>query len=146
MPRRSGIAAAGRSKCCPIRDFDPRREPERNVILYGNADTNRAWSALLADSPVQVRRGEVRFGTHVDKGDDLAALFVYPRPASDTGLVGVVSGTGPVGMRLTDRLRYFVSGVAYPDLLIFGPGVLTEGHVRHPRLGLLWPRMEVRSG
>src|SRR5262249_18428127 len=28
-------------------DFDPKKDPDRNVILYGNAETNRAWSALL---------------------------------------------------------------------------------------------------
>ena len=30
-------------------------------------------------------------------------------------------------MRLTDRLPYFVSGVAYPDFTILGPDVLTSG-------------------
>jgi hypothetical protein len=30
-------------------------------------------------------------------------------------------------MHLTNRLRYFVSGVAYPDLVIFDSSVLREG-------------------
>ena len=30
-------------------------------------------------------------------------------------------------MRLTDRLPYFVSGVAYPDWCVFGPEILTTG-------------------
>jgi hypothetical protein len=46
--------------------------------------------------------------------------MVYPRTGSDVNTVGVVSGTGPVGMRLTSRLRYFVSGIAYPDLMVLG--------------------------
>lgn len=30
-------------------------------------------------------------------------------------------------MRLTDRLAYFVSGVAYPDCIVIGPEMLIEG-------------------
>ena len=39
----------------------------------------------------------------------------------------MVSGSGVEGMRLTDRLPYFVSGVAYPDCAVLGPTVLTDG-------------------
>ena len=42
--------------------LDPAREAEfrdRGVILYGHAESHGAWPALLADSPVQVRRGQV---------------------------------------------------------------------------------------
>ncbi len=108
-------------------DFDPDADRNRNVVLYGNADTNRVWPALLSTSQVQVRNGLVRFGTRPEQGDDLACLFVRPRPRSNTAVVGIVSGTGLEGMRLTNRLRYFVSGVAYPDVTIFGPQVLADG-------------------
>jgi hypothetical protein len=30
-------------------------------------------------------------------------------------------------MRLTNRLRWFVSGIVYPDLMILEPKTLTEG-------------------
>ncbi len=43
--------------------------------------------------------------------------------------MGVVGGTGLAGMRLTDRLPYFVSGVAYPDVCVLGPAVLAEGAI-----------------
>jgi hypothetical protein len=99
-------------------DFDPVREPGRNVVLYGNADTNSAWKQLLADCPVQVRRGQFAVGDRTESGEDLGVLLVYPRAGTDTGTVGVVAGTGLVGMRLTSRLRYFVSGIAYPDFLV----------------------------
>jgi hypothetical protein len=95
--------------------------PERNVILYGNADTNAAWKALLGDSPVQVRRGAVRIGEREEKGDDLGCLLVRPRKESRQACVGAVAGTGPVGMRRTDRLPYFQSGTGYPDCLVLGP-------------------------
>jgi dienelactone hydrolase len=109
------------------RDFNPNREPDRGVILYGNADTNSAWKPLLSDSPVQVRRGLVQVGEHQEHGDDLACLFLRPRPGSATACVAAVAGSGPAGMRLTERLPYFVSGVAYPDWTVIGPEMLTNG-------------------
>jgi len=108
-------------------DFDAGKEKDRNVILYGHAESNAAWKALLGDSPVHVGRGTLSVGERKEKGDNLACLFVRPRPGSDTALVGVVSGTGLVGMRLTDRVPYFVSGVGLPDCLILGAETLTKG-------------------
>ncbi len=107
-------------------EFDAGRELDRNVIIYGNADTNSAWQKLLADSPVQVRREQIEFGDRRESGDDLGCLFVRPRPGSDTATVGVISGTGIVGMKLADRLPYFVSGVAYPDCVVFDSTILTQ--------------------
>ena len=107
--------------------FDATRDRDRNVILYGNADTNAAWKSLLADSPMQVGRAGIKAGTRNLTGDDLACLFVRPRPGSARASVGVVSGSGLTGMRLTDRLPYFVSGVEYPDYIVLDPHTLTEG-------------------
>lgn len=107
-------------------DFDPAAERDRNVILYGNADTSAAWAALLGESPVQVHQGMVTVGRRELSGD-LACLFIRPRPGSDRALVGVVAGTGPLGLRLTERLPYFVSGIAYPDCIVLGPEVLSDG-------------------
>ncbi|HEV8000181.1 MAG TPA: hypothetical protein VGP63_09900, partial [Planctomycetaceae bacterium] len=107
--------------------FDPAKDPNRNVVLYGNADTNAAWSALLGKSPVQVTSGSIKVGGRETKGDNLGCLFVRPRPGSDVASVGAVSGTGVKGMRLTDRLPFFVSGVGYPDCVLFGPDALLKG-------------------
>jgi pimeloyl-ACP methyl ester carboxylesterase len=100
---------------------------DRNVILYGNSETNAAWKPLLGESPVQVRRGLVVIGEREQRGDDLACLFVRPRPGSDRACVAAVAGSGLPGMRLTDRLPYFVSGVEYPDCLVLGPESLSKG-------------------
>ena len=108
-------------------EFNPDKDRDRNVILYGNASSNSAWAALLADSPVQVRPEGIRIGRRELPGDDLACLMIRPRPGSDRALVGAVAGTGLAGMRLADRLPYFVSGVAYPDCIVLGPDVLTGG-------------------
>jgi hypothetical protein len=111
----------------PDSQFDPQQDRDHNVVLYGNADTNSAWKALLGNGPVPVKSGSIRIGARETKGDDLACLFVRPRPGSDVASVGVVSGTGLKGMRLTDRLPFFVSGVGYPDCILFGPEALTKG-------------------
>jgi hypothetical protein len=60
-------------------------------------------------------------------GDDLACLFLRPRPGSDRACVAVVAGTGMPGLRLTGRLPYFVSGVAYPDVSVFSARALEKG-------------------
>jgi poly(3-hydroxybutyrate) depolymerase len=111
----------------PDTAYDSAKENDRNVILYGNADTNAAWQPLLAASPVQVRRGQAKIGDKPAAADDLALLFLRPRPGSDQACVGVVTGTGIKGMRLTDRLPYFTSGVAYPDCILLSPAMLTSG-------------------
>ncbi len=100
---------------------------DRNVILYGNADTSAAWDTLLKDSPIQVHRDAITVGDKRAEADDLACIFVRPRLDTHDASVGVVSGTGPAGLRLTDRLPYFVSGVAYPDWTIFAPSILQSG-------------------
>ena len=108
--------------------FDPKAEPDRNVVLYGHAGMNAAWKPLLGGSPVQVTAGAVTAGGREVKGDDLAVLLVRPRPGSDTAVVAAVAGTGPAGLRRTDRLPVFSSGVAYPDWTVFdSKGVRAAG-------------------
>jgi len=116
-------------------NFRAGSEPHRNVVLYGNADTNSAWPSLLSTSPVQVRRGVVRVGLRPESGDDLACLFVHPRPGSPTALVAVVSGTGMTGLRATNRLRYFVPGITYPDFFMVGANYLIDGNQQVRALG-----------
>ncbi|MDW8291285.1 MAG: prolyl oligopeptidase family serine peptidase [Armatimonadota bacterium] len=111
----------------PDTEFQPERYRDRNVILYGNAQTNAAWRLLLEDSPVQVNRGAVAVGNRTFSGEGLACLFVRPRKGSDTALVGVVAGTGLAGMRLTDRLPYFTAGSGVPDCLVLSTEMLTLG-------------------
>jgi hypothetical protein len=60
--------------------------------------------------------------------------------------VAVVAGTGLTGLRLTNRLPYFLSGTGYPDCLVIGPEVLatgTEGIIAAGYFGNDW---DVASG
>ena len=99
--------------------FDPKAEPNRNVVLYGHAGMNTAWKPLLESSPVQVTQGSVKVDDRETKGDSLGALFVRPRPGSDRAMVGVVAGTGLLGLRANDRGQYLGPGGNLPDWTIF---------------------------
>ncbi len=108
-------------------DFDAVRHAHRNVILYGHADCNARWDLLREDCPVQVRRGRVRVGERALEGDDLACLWLYPRTGSDTGLIGVIGGSGLAGLRATEPLPLFLSGVAYPDWIVLRTAYVRDG-------------------
>jgi hypothetical protein len=110
-------------------NFDPKAEPDRNVILYGHAGMNAAWKPLLGDSPVEALAGSVKVGDRQTKGDALGVLLVRPRSGSDTALVAAVAGTGLSGLRAVERLPYFASGVGYPDWLILDlKGIVGAGY------------------
>ncbi len=106
-----------------VTDNDAGRYRDRNLILYGNADTNSAFR-LIGDCPLKLRRGGIEIGGHKVAGNDKAAVFLYP---AGSRLIAVVGGTGMEGMRYADRMPYFTSGVAYPDWTILSPEVLTKG-------------------
>jgi len=113
----------------PDTAFDPKIGLERNVILYGHEGMNAAWKPLLGGSPVQVGSGMAKVGDREIKGNDVGMLLVRPRPGSDRAMVAAVCGSGPIGLRLTDRLPYFASGVGYPDWVVWDQkGVIGSGY------------------
>jgi dipeptidyl aminopeptidase/acylaminoacyl peptidase len=112
----------------PDTAFDAVKDQDRGVVLYGNADNNSAWRGLLAQSPVQVRHGIVKISDRELRGEELACLFCRPRPGSNHASVAVISGSGLAGLKLTDRVPYFMAGVAYPDCTVFGPETLAKGN------------------
>jgi len=111
----------------PDTAFDPARDPDRSVILYGNADTNAAWPKLLPGCPVDIRNGLARAAGKRWAGADTAAYFVRPRPASDVASVGVVAWTGKAGWTAASPAQYFISGAGFPDLLILSAESLRSG-------------------
>jgi pimeloyl-ACP methyl ester carboxylesterase len=129
--------------------LDPSRaesDRDRNVILYGHSESNAAWSLLVGGGPVDVRRGQVRIGQRVVKGDDLTCLFVRPRPQSDRASVGVVAGSGLIGLRRSDGLPYFMSGVAYPDCLLLGGNSASQDVSAPIAAGYFGPLWDIESG
>jgi hypothetical protein len=107
--------------------FNPLKDKDRNVILYGNADTNAAWSKLLGGCPVEIRNGRARVGDKRYAGPDIAAYFIRPRPGSDIASVGVVAWTGRAGWVAASPGQYFISGAGFPDLMLFSAETLRSG-------------------
>jgi hypothetical protein len=99
----------------------------RGLVLLGNADTHAAWPALLASSPVQVRRGGARVGPRDLRGDDHAVAFVRPRPGHDAAAVIVLAATGPAGVRLLQRLPLLPATAGLADWLVLDGRTLDIG-------------------
>lgn len=109
------------------RDFRADRYADRNVVIYGNADNNSAWSTLLAESPIQVHRQAIDFAGERLEGDDLGAYFVAPRPDSHRAMVGVVAGTGLRGARATWSNNYISGITGFAEYMIFDVDILKDG-------------------
>lgn len=113
----------------PDSAFDPKADPDRNVVLYGHAKLNAAWGPLLGESPVQAPGGAIRVGDRSEMGTGRGLLLIRPRPGSDRATVAAIAGTDATGLRLTDRLPIFSSGVGYPDWLVLdSSGVQGAGY------------------
>lgn len=106
------------------KEFDLSAYKDRNIIIYGNSETNSAWNLLLKNSPVQVYNNKIVFGNKVYKGKDIACIMTYPVENSRSAVAGVISGTGITGMRLTNYAPYFNPANNLPDLTIFDTGIL----------------------
>jgi pimeloyl-ACP methyl ester carboxylesterase len=106
------------------KEFAAAKYAGRNVIIYGNATTNRAWPMLLKDCPLQVSRTVIKAGNKEWTGDDLAAYFVWPQSDGVT-TVGVVAATGLKGMNAAFANQYFAGGSGFPDFMVFRLGMLS---------------------
>jgi pimeloyl-ACP methyl ester carboxylesterase len=122
-----GYRANGRIEVISDQDFKADDYEDRNAVIYGNADNNMVWKTLLGDCPIQVRDNEISIAGNALAGGHWGTYFVYPRPDSEVGTVGVVSGTGMEGMKSTYANHYLVNGSAYPDFVLFDSSILRAG-------------------
>jgi dienelactone hydrolase len=99
----------------------------RNIIIYGNSNTNTVYNMLLKECPIQVQRNRVTIGHQVWNGDDLGAYFIWPIKESASTSVGVIAGTGLKGMNATNANQYFAGGSGFPDFMIFQLEMLKSG-------------------
>lgn len=128
------------------KDFDPATYPNRNVILVGNADTNSAWDKLIKDCPLRIGKNNAVIGDRTIEGDDLAMLFTFPRAGTDNNCVAVIGGSGVKGIKLTERLGYFVSGASFPDVILYSPEMLQTGTAGVLAAGFLGKDWSVKHG
>ncbi len=118
----------------------------RNVVLYGNAVSNAAWSAFVDSSSFDVQPGRIRVGTHRFEGDDLSVLAVRPNARDAGRLVGLVGGTGVRGMRALNHAPYFVSGAGFPDWWVARSSFLRSGLSEHVAAGFFRADWSVDDG
>ena len=111
----------------PDNEYSAAKYPGRNVIIYGNANTNSTWNILLSDCPIKVNRNVIKVGGESYTGDDLGAYFVWPMKNSLITSVGVISGTGIKGMNAANGNQYFAGASGFPDFMIFRLGMLQSG-------------------
>ena len=128
------------------KEFDAKRDKDRNVVLYGNADINRAWKQLLGGSEIEVRRGEWVFGDKRFVGSDLAGLFLVPSPLSDRASVGAVAITGDAGQRAAERIPIFLSGAGFPDVFLIRSEMWNSGSVGVILAGYFGNDWKIQSG
>jgi hypothetical protein len=117
------------------KEFDSKVDPNRNVILYGNEKTNSAWNEVLDSCPVTVSEGKLIFGTEIMKGRGLSCFMTRPRKGSATASVGVVSGTGIEGMRMTYVVPYLQPWFSLPDLTIITSDVFSGQRGVNAKIG-----------
>jgi hypothetical protein len=127
-------------------EFDPSKEPDRNVVLYGNGTTHRLWKALLPDCPVTVERDRIDVGGKTVKRPDACCIFVRPRAGSDHASVGAVSGTGIEGFRLSNSVMYLEPGLGLPDLTVFTSDVKEKDDAGIVLTGFFGPDWSMQSG
>jgi hypothetical protein len=98
-----------------------------NAILYGNNDSNAAARELCQNQAVRVSRGEAWIGTRKLTGEDLGVLAVGTfKSAQGRRVYGLVSGTGLVGLRSTDRIPYILAGTGVPDVCVVRASVWSK--------------------
>ena len=136
----------GSIEVIPDHLFTTETYKDRNVVLFGNRNTNKAWNLLLANSPVQVSTKGIQVGKESMRGKGKAILFIRPKNNSDDNLVGVVGGTDLQGMQLTNHISYMYQGFALPDLTIFNTKAI-GGEIGHlEKIGFFGKDWKVESG
>lgn len=108
------------------KEFSAEKYKNRNVIIYGNANTNAAWKILLNDCPIQVTNNNIKAGNLSWSGDSLAAYFIWPQKDARL-LTGVVTATGIKGMKAAYANQYFAGGSGFSDFVVFTANMLKDG-------------------
>ncbi len=127
-------------------DFDPVKYKDRNVVLFGNSQTNSAWKSLLKDSPVNVSNNKITIDGKEYTGKDIACLMIRPRTDSDIASVAVVSGTGLKGMEYSNFAYYFHPYLSFPDITVYNSDILKSDEMGVLFTGFFGNDWSVKNG
>lgn len=148
--------ANGRAIVMSDRDYTGSQRPiggRNNAVFFGNEDSNSEIARLLKFASVRLNRSSFQLEEHVLGGEDLSlmttlwgeskALFNGSPVYSPMAIIG---GTGIEGMRATNHVPYFVSGVHYPDITVFRSNVNRIGTKAIELVGLFGDDRSVENG
>lgn len=105
-------------------DYQPNQARGRNVILYGNEDTNSAWKQVLPNCPLNVKEGLAKVFSANSPNKDVTSLYWWPREGTKDLSVGVIGVTGPKAIQASFFLPYLQPMIGYPDWLWFTSSAL----------------------
>lgn len=120
-----------------------KRTPVR-AVLYGNAQTNAAWTALPPDGGVEAVRSGIRIGDRSFERPGLGLLAI--RRLGNGPVIGLIGGTDVAGCRTTDRLPVFLSGVGIPEVVVLDASFWTDGEAGILGAGLLGNDWSIEGG
>ena len=109
------------------KEYSQEKYAGRNIIIYGNSNTNSIYSQLLINCPLKIERNKITAGSEVWEGDDLGAYFVWPIKSSAFNSVGVIGGTGLKGMQAVSANQYFAGASGFPDFMIYKLDMIQSG-------------------
>lgn len=138
--------ANGKVEMIPDSDFDLKDYLDRNVVVYGNRNNNKAWKKLLKYSPIQVFDDMISVEGKELRGEQWGTYFITRREDSNTASIGVVSATGLKGMKAIYANNYLVNGTSYPDVTIFDDSVLKYGSSAVKCAGFFGKDWSVKTG
>ena len=119
----------------------------RNIILYGNKNTNLAYKHLISEkSPIQIENNRLIIKKKKIKRDDIGGMFIYPLEETDNNLVAVIGGTGIAGMRSFYGIPYLHPGFGMPDFIFITPEIYKSNGKGKIAIGFFDNKWKVSKG
>jgi dienelactone hydrolase len=99
----------------------------RNLILFGNARTNRLIAQINDELPIKFNVAGLVVGEHAITGEDLGLIMAVPNPLNAKRYVVIVGGTTPQSFETAGRLPL----TDLPDYVIFDRQTLAGKDVNY---------------
>lgn len=118
--------AYGISKIKRDTELTPEDISSRNLILFGNADTNRLIAQINNELPIKFASTGIIAGSQAVRGDDPGMVMILPNPLNPKRYVVIVGGTTPASFTTASRLRF----TELPDYVVFDRRTLAGKDVK----------------